>query len=72
MFNLADVAQRAKVCVMGATRRGSCSVRPILSDRPSPWAVCSPCRVVGLLATKGYSAAEDDLDHLIVRSSDDL
>ncbi len=66
MFDLTDVAQRAKVCVMGAT-----PARILFGDADPLGQTVTvggalPCRVVGLLSTKGYSAGGDDLDDLII------
>jgi len=66
MFDGVDVAQRAKVCVLGAT-----PVRALFGDSDPLGEVVTIggvllCRVVGVLAPKGYSTGGDDIDDLIL------
>jgi putative ABC transport system permease protein len=66
MFDEVDVAQGAKVCVLGAT-----PARALFADRDPlgetvTLAGSLPCRVVGVLAAKGYSTSGSDLDALVV------
>jgi putative ABC transport system permease protein len=66
MFTSDDVARRAKVCVLGDT-----PVRELFAGQEPLGQVVTlagalPCRVVGLLAGKGYSTAGDDLDDLVL------
>jgi putative ABC transport system permease protein len=66
MFDGVDVSQRAKVCVLGAT-----PVRALFGESDPLGEVVTIggvllCRVVGVLATKGYSTGGDDIDDLIL------
>ncbi len=66
MFDATDVAQRGKVCVLGGT-----PVRILFGDGDPLGETVTvggvlPCRVVGVLATKGFSAGGDDLDDTII------
>jgi putative ABC transport system permease protein len=65
-FDGRDLDQRAKVCVLGAT-----PVRELFGDRDALGATVTvagklPCRVVGVLSTKGYSTAGNDLDDVLM------
>lgn len=66
MFDEGDMAQRAKVCVLGAT-----PARTLFGDRDPlgetvVLAGSLPCRVIGVLAPKGHSTSGSDLDALIL------
>lgn len=66
MFDSADVAQLAKTCVLGAT-----PVRALFGDDDPLGETVTiggvlPCRVVGVLAAKGYSVGGDDIDDLVL------
>ncbi len=66
LFDLTDVAQRAKVCVLGAT-----PARALFGDSDPLGETVTiggilPCRIVGVLAAKGYSTGGDDLDDLVL------
>jgi putative ABC transport system permease protein len=66
MFTEDDVTQRAKVCVLGET-----PLRELFGGRdPLGQSVtvagALPCRVVGVLAGKGYSTAGSDLDNVVL------
>jgi putative ABC transport system permease protein len=66
MFDDADLAQRAKVCVIGATvlRRIFEGSDPLGQTLIVGRAV--PCRVIGVLAEKGFSTAGTDLDDTVL------
>jgi putative ABC transport system permease protein len=64
MYDAADVAQRAKVCVIGETL-----VRELFDNRDPLGAMLTlwgafPCRVIGVLAPKGRATNGDDLDDI--------
>jgi putative ABC transport system permease protein len=66
MFEEVDVTQRAKVCVLGET-----PVRRLFGTQDPLGQVVTvggvlPCRVVGVLAGKGFSAGGDDRDDLVI------
>jgi putative ABC transport system permease protein len=66
MFDEVDVAQSAKVCVLGAT-----PARALFGERDPlgetvVLAGTLPCRVIGVLAPKGYSTSGSDLDALLL------
>jgi putative ABC transport system permease protein len=66
MFDPVDVGQGAKVCVLGAT-----PVRILFGDDDPLGELVTigglfPCRVVGVLATKGYSTDGDDIDNVVL------
>jgi putative ABC transport system permease protein len=61
-----DQETSAKNCVLGAT-----PARALFGDRDPLGATVSvaetlPCRVVGLLAAKGFSTAGDDIDDIVI------
>jgi putative ABC transport system permease protein len=66
MLEPPDVEQRGKVCVLGAT-----PLRILFANGDPLGQVATidgvlPCRVVGVLASKGYSASGDDTDDVIL------
>ena len=66
MFDDTDVAQRAKVCVLGAT-----PARRLFGDRDPLGETITvagrlPCRVIGVLSEKGHSTSGSDLDDIIL------
>jgi len=66
LFDDADVVQRAKVCVLGAT-----PARVLFGEGEPLGEVVTiagvlPCRVVGVLAPKGYSTGGDDVDDIVL------
>jgi putative ABC transport system permease protein len=66
VFDELDVAQRAKVCVLGQT-----PARILFGDRDPLGATVTiggmlPCRVLGLIAPKGMSISGDDLDDFVL------
>jgi putative ABC transport system permease protein len=66
MFDAAEVEQGAKVCLLGLT-----PLRRLFGDRDPlgqtlTIAGALPCRVIGVLAEKGYSTGGADLDDLIL------
>jgi putative ABC transport system permease protein len=66
MFDNDEVARRAKVCVLGATpARALFGFGDPLGGGVTIGGVVL-CRVVGVLATKGYSTDGDDLDDLLL------
>ena len=65
VFDSVDVAQRAKVCVLGATTQ-----RELLGSRDPIGAVVTidgklPCRVIGTLPPKGSSISSNDADEVL-------
>jgi putative ABC transport system permease protein len=66
MYDDVDLAQRAKVCVLGAT-----PARELFGEGDPLGETVTlrdalPCRVIGLLATKGYATNGDDLDNIVL------
>jgi putative ABC transport system permease protein len=64
-FDAVDIAQRAKVCVIGATTQ-----RELLGSRDPIGAVITidnklPCRVIGTLLGKGSSISSNDADDVV-------
>src|SRR5262249_55673511 len=66
MFDATDVAERAKVCVIGET-----IVEELFGDREplgetvTLWGA-TPCRVIGILESKGRATNGDNLDDLVL------
>jgi putative ABC transport system permease protein len=65
-FDDVDLAQRAKVCVLGAT-----PVRELFGSSDPLGATVTlanalPCRVIGVLESKGFSTSGNDLDDLVL------
>jgi putative ABC transport system permease protein len=65
-FDRIDLAQRAKVCVLGAT-----AVRELFGSSDPLGATVTlanalPCRVIGVLESKGFSTSGNDLDDLVL------
>jgi putative ABC transport system permease protein len=66
MYDAADVTQRAKGCVLGATPASE-----LFGDADPLGQVVTlrermPCRVIGVLSPKGFSTAGNDLDNLVL------
>jgi putative ABC transport system permease protein len=65
-FDELDVTRLAKVCVLGLTpARALFGERDPLGETVTV-ARMMPCRVVGVLAEKGYSTAGNDLDDIVI------
>jgi putative ABC transport system permease protein len=65
-FDAIDLEQRAKICLLGTTPE-----RELFGDRDALGATVTvagklPCRVVGVLSTKGHSTAGNDLDDVVM------
>jgi putative ABC transport system permease protein len=65
-FDQSDVAERAKVCVLGKT-----VVRELFAGKDPLGETVTvagvlPCRVVGVLAEKGYSTNGNDIDDIVL------
>jgi putative ABC transport system permease protein len=65
-FDEVDVRRRAKVCVLGLT-----PARALFGDAEALGARVTlagalPCRVIGILAEKGYSTSGNDLDDIVI------
>jgi len=66
MYDDTDLAERAKVCVLGLT-----PVRELFGDRDPLGETVTigekmPCRVIGVLSAKGRSTSGDDLDNIVL------
>jgi putative ABC transport system permease protein len=66
LLDAIDQRERAKTCLLGAT-----PARALFGDRDPIGETLSvaetlPCRIVGLLAEKGFSTAGDDLDDIVI------
>lgn len=66
LYDDSDVAQRAKVCVLGAT-----PAEELFGESDPLGQVVTlreklPCRVIGVLSPKGHSTSGDDLDNLVL------
>ena len=66
MFDAVDSARRAKVCVLGATPARILFGNSDPLGEVVPIGGVLPCHVVGVLATKGYSAGGSDSDNLVL------
>jgi putative ABC transport system permease protein len=65
-FDEVDLTRRAKVCVLGLTpARALFGERDAVGERVT-LAGTLPCRVIGVLAEKGYSTSGNDLDDIVV------
>jgi putative ABC transport system permease protein len=65
-FDAIDLGQRAKVCLLGET-----PARALFGDEDALGSTLIvagrvPCRVVGILASKGHSTAGNDLDDVVM------
>ncbi|MEN9580752.1 MAG: hypothetical protein RJA70_3761 [Pseudomonadota bacterium] len=65
-FDASDVKQRAKVCVLGQTPARKLFPNGDPLGQTVTLAGTLPCRVIGVLAEKGYSTSGADLDELVL------